>query len=235
MASKRWWRKKAEQRLNKLPFIGKSIVFGGLIYLCFGCMKTTIDYQGHEVFNPDYLFYLESGWRDQWQRPDEVLKALEISKTDVIADIGAGGGYFTERFSRYLGSSGRVYATDVQDVMIDRLRERVKRQGLHNVEVVRGGFDDPMLPRACCDLVFFSSVYKEIDGRTGYMKKVKKLLKPGGRVAIIEYHPDALFFGPPMDMRLKPKQVIEELSAAGFRLERRFDFLPFEYFLIFVK
>ena len=67
------------------------------------------------------------------------------------------------------------------------------------------------------------------------MKKIKKLLKPGGRVAIIEYHPDALFFGPPMDMRLKPKQVIEEFSAAGFTFERRFDFLPFEYFLIFVK
>ena len=220
--------------MNKLLSVGRFIVVGCLIYACSACMQTMVDYQGHKVFNPDYLFYLESGWRDEWQRPDEVLKALEISKTDVIADIGAGGGYFTERFSRCLGPSGRVYATDIQDVMIERLKERVKNRGLNNVEVVRGGFDEPMLPETCCDLIFFSSVYKEIDGRIGYMKKARKILKPGGRVAIIEYRRNASAIGPPMDMRLSPEQVIEELAAAGFTLIRRYDFLPREYFLIFV-
>ncbi len=197
------------------------------------CMSTMVDYKGHRVFNPHYLFYLETRWRDTWQKPDKVLDALDISKTDVIADIGAGGGYFTERFSIYLGASGRVYATDVQDAMLKRLNKRVKERGLHNVEVVRGKFDDPMLPQASCDLVFFSSVYKEIDNRISYMKKIRKILKPGGRVAIIEYRPDTRTLGPPMDIRLSPEQVIDELAAAGFTLIKRYDFLPREYFLIF--
>lgn len=223
-----------KQRLNKWAFIANFIVIGCLVYACSACLQTTVDYQGRKVFNPDYLFYLESGWRDDWQRPDEVMKALEISKTDVIADIGAGGGYFTERFSKYLGPSGRVYATDIQDVMIEKLRERVKNQGLDNVEVVRGGLDEPKLSASCCDLVFFSSVYKEIEGRIGYMKKVRKILKPGGRVAIIEYRPNAAAIGPPKEMRLSPEKVIKELAAAGFTLVRRHNFLPREYFLIFV-
>jgi len=223
-----------KQHLNKWLFLTNFIVIGSLVYTCSACLQTTVDYQGRMVFNPDYLFYLESGWRDDWQRPDEVMKALEISKTDVIADIGAGGGYFTERFSKYLGASGRVYATDIQDVMIEKLRERVKDQGLGNVEVVRGGLDEPMLSTSCCDMVFFSSVYKEIEGRISYMQKIRKILKPGGRVAIIEYRPNAVAIGPPREMRLPPEKVIEELAAAGFTLVRRHNFLPREYFLIFV-
>ena len=211
---------------------------GLVIILLWGataCAPTTIDYQGHRIFNPDYLWYLETDKRDKWQKPGEVLKALEISKSAVIADIGAGGGYFTEKFSKYLGPSGYVYATDVQDVMIEKLQQRVAQRGLSNVEVIRGEFDDPRLPDACCDLVFFYSVYKEIDERISYMKKIKKALKPGGRVAIIEFHPDYLTPGPPLDMRLYPEQVIQELSPAGFSLIRSYDFLPKEYFLIFKR
>jgi len=204
-----------------------------LVWCCISCGPTTIDHQGHRIFNPDYLFYLETERRDKWQKPAEVLKALEISNTSVVADIGAGGGYFTEKFSKYLGPSGHVYATDVQDVMIEKLKERVAERRLNNVEVIRGKFDDPMLPEASCDLVFFSSVYKEIDGRIDYMKKIKTALKSGGRVAIIEFLPGLKTVGPPMEMRLKPEQVIQELFAAGFTLVKIYDFLPREYFLIF--
>lgn len=198
-----------------------------------GCAPTMIDVEGHKIFNPDYLFYLESGSRDRWQKPDEVIKALDIPKSATIADIGAGGGYFTEKFSRYLDTPGRVYATDVQQIMIEKLQQRVVKQKLDNVEVIRGAFDNPSLPSNCCDLVFFSSVYKEINGRTAYMEKIIPALKSGGRVAIIEFRPDNMSPGPPPDIRLSPKQVIEELDAAGFRLVKKFEFLPREYFLIF--
>ncbi len=204
-----------------------------LLWATAGCTPTTIDADGHKIFNPHYLFYLESGSRDRWQKPDEVLKALEIPKTAVIADIGAGGGYFTEKFSRYLDPSGRVYATDVQDIMIEKLQTRVENQNLDNVKVIRGDFDDPSLPEKCCDLVFFSSVYKEIDGRIAYMKKVRETLKPRGRVAIIEFRPHDNSPGPPSDMRLSQNQVIQELDAAGFKLIKRHEFLQREYFLIF--
>ena len=207
---------------------GNCLVWGFL-----SCGPTTIDQQGHRIFNPNYLFYLETERRDKWQKPAEVLKALEISNTAVVADIGAGGGYFTEKFSKYLGPSGHVYATDVQDVMIAKLKQRVAKRRLNDVEVIRGEFDDPMLPPASCDLAFFSSVYKEIDGRIDYMKKIKTALKPEARVAIIEFLPGLKTAGPPMEMRLQPEQVIQELSAAGFTLIKSYDFLPREYFLIF--
>ena len=187
--------------------------------LCTGpaCAPTVIDYKGHKVFNPDYLFYLESSWRDTWQEPAKVMKTLHLSPRDVVADIGAGGGYFTERFSKTVGPFGLVYATDVQDVMLATLKKRVSAKSLHNVKMVRGAFDDPMLPENSCDLVFFSSVYKEIDNRVDYMRKVRRVLKPGGRVAIIEYRPGATVVGPPPEMRLSSEQVKGEIGRASCR------------------
>ncbi len=191
------------------------------------------EYEGHTVFNPFYLFYLESPKRDRWQKPDEVLEALRLRPGDVVADIGAGGGYFTEKLAHRVGPSGHVYATDVQEVMIQKLRKRVEKQGLTNVTVIHAGFDDPTLPPAACDLAFFSSVYKEIEGREEYMKKVRLALKQTGRVAILEYRPEERSPGPPKRCRLPETQVVAELEAAGFRLVDRFEFLPRESFLVF--
>jgi len=203
-----------------------------LPWLTASC-STMTDYHGHKVFNPFYLFYLESPKRDQWQMPERVLAALRVSEGQVVADIGAGGGYFTEKFSRRVGTNGHVYATDVQDVMIRKLTKRVKRRGLGNVTVVRGDFDDPRLPAGVCDLAFFSSVYKEISDRATFLKRLHPVLKPAGRVAILEYRPDADAPGPPRAYRLPEAQVVAELEEAGYRLVERFDFLPREYFLVF--
>jgi ubiquinone/menaquinone biosynthesis C-methylase UbiE len=152
-----------------------------------------------------------------------------------VADVGAGSGYFTERFARRLGAGGFVFATDVQDEMLDRLSERVAESGLANVSVVTARFDDPSLPEACCDLVFFSSVYKEIDARVAYMEKVRRVLRPGGRVAILEYRPDWDGAGPPPADRLRPEIVTQEMAAAGFDLREQHDFLARQYFLVFAR
>jgi ubiquinone/menaquinone biosynthesis C-methylase UbiE len=190
-----------------------------------------IEVEGRRVYNPAWAWALEVG-RDGWQQPDAVLSALALPESAVVADIGAGGGYFTERFARAL-PTGRVFATDVQDGMIERLDERVRRRGLANVEVVRAGFDDPGLPERCCDLVFLSSVYKEIQERVAYMGRVRRLLRPGGRVAILEFRPGAPGAGPPEAMRLAPETIIAELARAGFVLAESHDFLPRESFLVF--
>jgi len=204
-----------------------------LPWLMVSCGPTMTDYHGHNVFNPFYLFYLESPKRDQWQMPEQVLDALEVSPGQVVADIGAGGGYFTEKFSRRVGTNGHVYATDVQPVMIRKLTQRVEQRALTNVTVIRGEFDDPRLPDGSCDLAFFSSVYKEISDRAVYLERLRRALKANGRVAILEYRPDADAPGPPKKYRLPEEQVVTELQAAGFRLVERFTFLPREYFLVF--
>jgi ubiquinone/menaquinone biosynthesis C-methylase UbiE len=204
-----------------------------LPWLTTSCVSTMTNYRGHKVFNPIYLFYLESSKRDQWQMPEQVLDALHLSEGSVVADIGAGGGYFTEKLSRRVGTSGHVYATDVQDVMIRKLEKRVQKRNLANVSVIRGEFYDPKLPARKCDWLFFSSVYKEIDERVAYMKAARQALKNKGRVAIIEYRMDAKEPGPPRKYRLSEQQVIAEMGTAGYRFVERFSFLPREYFLVF--
>ena len=191
------------------------------------------DVEGRRVFNPLYRFFLDGRNRDAWQKPDEVIAALELAPGAVVADVGAGTGYFTERLSDAVGPSGRVYATDVQDAMLRALEERVAEARLANVEVVRAGFDDPALPAACCDLVFFANVYKEIDDRVAYLRRLAPALRPGGRIAIIEYRPGRGGLGPPEEARLPEAQVVEELATADFALVARYDFLPRQYFLVF--
>ncbi len=204
-----------------------------LLLLVTSCVSSMHEYRGHTVFNPLYLPYLESKSRDHWQMPEEILDALAVSAGDHVADIGAGGGYFTERFSRRVGPDGRVYATDVQEVMVSKLRKRAARHGLANVTVIHAGFDDPGLPPGSCDLIFLSSVYKEIEGRVDYATRMRAALKPGGRVAILEYRPDCTAPGPPRTRRLEESVVVAEMTAGGFALEHRHDFLPREYFLVF--
>lgn len=197
---------------------------------CFSSMR---QYEGRTVFNPLFLFYLESPKRDRWQRPEQVLDALKLAEGVVVADIGAGGGYFTEKLAKRVGATGHIYATDVQEIMVRKLRQRVAERGLTNVTVVYAAFDDPTLPPTTCDLVFFSSVYKEISNRVDYLRKVRAVLKPGGRVAILEYRVDTEAPGPPRRYRLPESQVVQEMQAAGFVLSEQFDFLPREYFLVF--
>ncbi len=222
--------------MNKFKLMRYSFVFTFLFLLIQSCMPDLmIDYEGHRVFNPTYLFYLESESRDEWQKPYQIIKALDLSEGDVIADIGAGGGYFTEKFSRKVGKKGRVYSTDVQKVMIKTLSQRVKKNKLRNVTVIHGRFDNPMLPKNSCDIVFFSSVYKEIENRISFLKNVKKSLRKEGRIAIIGYRKWSTSSGPYREDRLKTDQITKELHAIGFQLSQRFNFIPDQYFLLFKK
>jgi ubiquinone/menaquinone biosynthesis C-methylase UbiE len=203
------------------------------LFLLTACPPTMVERDGHRVFNPFYTGILEARDRDEWQQSDRVMDALGLGEGSIVADVGAASGWFSERFSGRVGATGRVYATDVQDVMIERLRERVSKRGLHNVEVVHAAFDDPTLPDACCDVIFFASVYKEIDERIPYMRKVAQALRADGRLAILEYRPDARGQGPPRDMRLDPGVVIDELRRAGFALVARHEFIDRQFFLVF--
>ena len=222
--------------LGGVPRLAGAALVAGFFGLVVGCGPVLVERDGHLVFNPRYLRFLDGEGRDAWQRPEAVLDALALPPDAVVADVGAGSGYFTERLSRRL-PDGRVYATDVQEPMIEALHRRVHARGLGNVVVLRGDFDDPMLPPACCDLVFFSSVYKEIDkeiyGRVAYMRKVRPALRPGGRVTILEFLPGARGAGPPAEVRLAPETIVGELEEAGFTLVATHDVVARESFLVF--
>jgi ubiquinone/menaquinone biosynthesis C-methylase UbiE len=170
--------------------------------------------------------------RDGWQKPDEVIALLGIAPGAQVADIGAGGGYFTFRLADAVGDAGRVYAVDVDEDMLGYLRERAAEEGRPNVEVVRGDFDDPKLPDGRIDLVFSCNTYHHLSDRSAYFTRVRADLAPGARVAILELNGNSWFartFG-----HQTPKQtIVSELEAAGYRLVGDHDLIEQQHFLVF--
>ena len=168
--------------------------------------------------------------RDQWQKPHEVIQALNLAPNAVVADVGSGTGYFSIRLAHFV-PKGRVFGVDTEPDMVKYLAERAKRDGLSNVTAVPGMPDDPRLP-AKVDLVMMVDVYHHVAGREQYFRRLQNSLKAGGRVAIIDFKKDSPM-GPPVSERIALDAVKAELHAAGYVLAKQHDFLPNQYFLIF--
>jgi len=169
--------------------------------------------------------------RDAWQKPHQVIQALGLKPDALVADIGAGTGYFSARLANML-PKGRVYAVDVEPEMVKYLGERAQREGLKNMTAVAAAPDDPRLP-ARVDLVLLVDVYHHIDARERYFRRLRESLKPGARVAIIDFRLDSPD-GPPKEARIAPERVKGELQSAGYALAAEHGFLPNQYFLVFV-
>ena len=168
--------------------------------------------------------------RDAWQKPHEVIQALALKPDAVIADIGSGTGYFAMRFA-HMVPKGRVYGVDTEPDMVKYLAERAKREGLGNLTALRAAPGDPRLPEKA-DLVILVDVFHHIEDRERYFGKLRASLKPGGRLAIIDFRMDSPE-GPPKSARIAPGQVKAELRKAGYALDREHAFLPNQYFLVF--
>jgi len=174
---------------------------------------------------------LEDPKRDAWQKPHEVMQALGLKPDSVVADIGAGTGYFATRLSHML-PAGRVFAVDSEPDMVKYLGERAKKDGLKNLVPVAAAPDDPRLP-ASVDLVLMVNVFHHVENRDRWFRRLRDSLRPGGRVAIIDFtlgSPE----GPPKAARVPAKQVRMELETAGYELLREHRFLPNQFFLEFV-
>lgn len=168
--------------------------------------------------------------RDAWQKPHEVIQALALKPDAIIADIGSGTGYFAARFANML-PKGRVYGVDTEPDMVKYLAERAKREGLKNIVAVAGKPGDPRLPEKA-DLIIFVDVYHHVEDRERYFRQLQNSLKPGGRLAIIDFRMDSPV-GPPKAARMAPEQVKDELRRAGYTLTKEHGFLPNQYFLVF--
>lgn len=169
--------------------------------------------------------------RDLWQKPAEVVRALELAADAVVADIGSGTGYFAVRLARAV-PRGRVYAADIEPDMVRFLNERAAKEGLANLHSVRATEDGPNLP-APVDLALLVDTYHHISRRSEYFTGLKKMLASGGRVAIIDFTLDAPT-GPPKRHRIAAAAVKAEMQRAGYQLAGEHGFLPNQYFLIFV-
>jgi cyclopropane fatty-acyl-phospholipid synthase-like methyltransferase len=168
--------------------------------------------------------------RDRWQQPQLVLDALELGPGMVIADIGAGTGYFSVRLARAV-PDGQVIATDIEPDMIRYLTERAAREQLPNLRAVRTPPTDPQLAAGTVDRILVVDVWHHIDDRAGYARALARALRPGGKLAIVDFTREATH-GPPVEMRLTPEQVIGELRQAGLAAALSSTVLPDQYIVI---
>jgi cyclopropane fatty-acyl-phospholipid synthase-like methyltransferase len=168
--------------------------------------------------------------RDAWQMPDRVIDALGVKAGESVADIGAGTGYFTIRLAK-LPAGPKVYAVDIEPSMLAHVQKRAAHDQLTNVSTVLAGADRTNLPEPV-DLVLIVDTYHHIPNRPAYFAALKDRMKPGARLAIVDFRKDAPE-GPPKEYRFTPEQISSELETAGFRLQASHDFLPRQIFLVY--
>ncbi len=174
----------------------------------------------------EYAENLEAASRAAWQMPDKVVEALALRPDEIVADIGAGTGYFTRRIAPRVA---KVYAVDIDAELL----EKAAASSPKNVETVLATPDDPKLPADSVDTIFICDVIHHLHDRASYYQKLRSALKPGGRIVIIDFYKRELPVGPPPGMKLTEEQVVEELAAVGFEKTASHDFLPYQYFLEF--
>ena len=193
------------------------------------------DHQMHRLHGDPkaYISALEDPKRDAYQKPHEVIHALNLKSGEVIADIGAGSGYFTFQLARHVGDKGKVYAVDVSPEMILHINRRIRELKANNVVTLLADPDDPLLPDRSVNRFFFSDSWHHIENQSKYLSLMKRMLKPSGEVVMIDFHKKELPVGPPMQMKIAREDLIKQLDGNGYRLTKEHTFLPYQYFLVF--
>jgi predicted methyltransferase len=190
------------------------------------------------LFEARDLGLLEAPDRDQWQKPEQIMDALGIADGSVVADLGAASGWFTLRLARRVGPNGRVYAEDIQSLMIDAIAQRMQNENLSNVTPILGTASDPRLPPGL-DAAIISDAYHEMDDPADptlvvtLLRNVARSLKPQGRLGIVDWTPGNGGPGPAADQRVDPNTIIQAARAAGLQLISRQEIPPFVFLLVF--
>jgi precorrin-6B methylase 2 len=171
--------------------------------------------------------------RDSEERPELLMDALNIPRGATIADVGSGTGYFTWRLAREVGPTGKVVAIDVQQSMLDLTKAAVTAHKLTNVEYVLATEKDPRLPEKALDLVFIAYAYHEFGDPEAMMAAVRRSLKPGGRVVILEYAKESNIAPASPLHKMSFEEIRREIEPMGFAIDQLLDFLPVQHGVIF--
>lgn len=179
--------------------------------------------------------WLERAERENEEHPRLAVRLLQLRPGEAVADVGAGSGYYTELLSKAVGSSGTVYATDIQPAMLQLLERRIRDRKLTNVKPVLGTEDDPRLPSGALDLVLLVDVYHEFSRPQEMLRRIRSALKPGGRLVLLEFRKEDPAVPIREEHKMSVEQVRTELEAERFRFDRVLNDLPWQHILIFRK
>jgi ubiquinone/menaquinone biosynthesis C-methylase UbiE len=216
----------------------KTIVL--LAALCATLAGSALAEDQHLHRRPDdikqYLEHLDSTERDRYQKPSEVIDALRLKPGMAVADLGSGSGYFTRRFVEAVTETGMVYAVDVEPEMLAYTKESVIHiHTAYTAEFILAQPDNPKLPFASVDLLFICNTIHHLEERSKYFRDLRSSLKPGARIAIIDFYPDERSgdLGFPKRHLVARDTIVQEMTVAGYQLAREHSFLPKQYFLEF--
>lgn len=171
--------------------------------------------------------------RDAWQKPNQVVERLDIEPGARVADLGAGGGYFTWYLAGAVGAQGKVYALEIDDTALRIIEKEMKSRGVTNVVPIRAEPGDAKLPEPV-DLVFSCDTYHHMEDRVAYFRSLARHLKPGGKVAIVDFHAEGFFSGL-LGHGTTKEEVQREMEAAGYRLAADYDLIDRQHFQIFSR
>lgn len=198
-----------------------------------GHAHPNVDHAHHRFDDPEkWAKVFDDPERDAWQKPDVVVAGMGLSAGMVVADIGAGTGYFNARLARAVGPEGKVIAVDIEPTLVEHMAARAAREGTPQVEARLTTAASHGLADGEVDRVLLVDTFHHIEGRAAYFGSLRAAMKPGGKLVIVDLKADAPF-GPPPEMRLSAEQVTAELEGAGWVREGAIDGLPYQYALIF--
>ncbi len=195
-------------------------------------------YMGREialVMGHEAAGWLDRPEREEEEKPSKLLELLAIKQGQVVADVGAGSGYHALRIAKLVGDKGRVYAVDIQEEMLTIIADKAKKQKLGNVEGVLGKIDDPKLPKGKVDLVILVDVYHEFSHPYEMMQGIVKSLKPGGRVAFVEYRAEDERVPIKRVHKMSERQVIREMEPFPMKHVKTHGELPWQHLIVFEK
>ena len=185
-------------------------------------------------FDPRLKDRLVSEERYELLRPDRLLRDLGLMPGDTLADIGCGPGFFAIPAAAIVGKEGRVLAADIQGDMLAALRSRVQEHELTNVRMVKTSETEIPLQEGCADMALVAFTLHEVEQRARFLHRVRRLLKPEGRIVVIEWEKHDDEMGPPTSARLAPEDVLKDAEAAGLRLAERRELNEHHYLLVLV-
>lgn len=177
--------------------------------------------------------WLDRSERESEEQPARAIAALNITPGHVVADVGAGTGYYTVRLAERVGPAGRVFATDIQPEMLSALQARMTRARLTNIELVLSAEADPRLPDGLFDLVLMVDVYHELSRPQEVLRKLRASLKPDGRLVLIEFRKESAWVPIREEHKMSVREARVELEAEGYRFDRVINVLPWQHILVF--